>query len=80
VAIFGIKAENEEERLKEMDGENEWIFSANEIQAHIDYARKSSLNGEKLIRKLKDRTKKKPKIAGSWCWSRMEVFPILAIC
>lgn len=62
MAIFGIKAENEEERLKEMDGENEWIFSANEIQAHIDYARKSSLNGEKLIRKLKDRTKKNQKL------------------
>ena len=62
VAIFGIKAENEEERLKEMNGENEWIFSANELQAHIDYARNSSLNGEKLIRKLKDRTKKTQKL------------------
>lgn len=61
-AVFGIKAENEEERLKEMKGENEWVFSANELQVHIDYTRKSSQDGEKIIRKLKDRTKKEQKL------------------
>lgn len=58
VAIFGIKAVDEEERRREMNGENKWVFNANEILDHIDYARKSSYAGEKVIRKLKDKTKK----------------------
>ena len=62
VAVFGIKARNEGERLRERNGENEWVFNANEPQEHIDYAHKSSEDGEKLIRKLKDKTKKERKL------------------
>ena len=58
VAIFGIKAVDEEERRREMNGENKWIFSANEILDHIDFARNSSQASERIIRKLKDKTKK----------------------
>ena len=41
-----------------MNGENEWVFNANELQVHVDFARKSSQAGERTIRKLNDRTKK----------------------
>lgn len=58
VSVFGIKAEDEKERLKEINGENEWVFSANEIQEHIDFAINSSYAGEQVIRKIQEITKK----------------------
>ena len=58
VVVFGIRAEDKIERESEMDGENEWVFSANEIQVHVDFAKTSSQIGEKIIRKLKKRIKK----------------------
>lgn len=57
-AVFGIETGYEEERFKEMNGENEWVFNANELQVHVDFARKSSQAGERIIQKLNDRTKK----------------------
>jgi hypothetical protein len=58
VPIFGIKRGDEEERLREMKGENEWTSIANDIQAHIDFAKRSSQVGERIIQKLDYRTKK----------------------
>jgi 2-polyprenyl-3-methyl-5-hydroxy-6-metoxy-1,4-benzoquinol methylase len=61
VPIFGLKAEDKVERLKEMDGENEWVFSANTVQQHVDYAKRSSVAGEIMIDQLKSRIKEKPR-------------------
>lgn len=58
VAVFGIEAANKEERFKEINGESKWVLSANELQAHVDYAQWSAPAGERIIRKLKDKTKR----------------------
>jgi ubiquinone/menaquinone biosynthesis C-methylase UbiE/uncharacterized protein YbaR (Trm112 family) len=57
VAIFGMEAVRKEERLKEINGENKWIISANELQAHFDFAQNSAKAGERIIRKLNGKTK-----------------------
>jgi 2-polyprenyl-3-methyl-5-hydroxy-6-metoxy-1,4-benzoquinol methylase/uncharacterized protein YbaR (Trm112 family) len=62
VAVFGIEARNIEDRFREINGENRWVFSEIELQEHVDFAKKSSQAGERMIRKLIERLKKKRKL------------------
>lgn len=52
VPIFGLKLSKKNIRLNEITGENEWVHIANDISKHIDFAKDSSKNGEKIIEKL----------------------------
>lgn len=59
VSIFGIKRENATERYREIEAENRWVYDANKLQVHIDYAIESSKYLENLIPKLKKRIRSK---------------------
>lgn len=56
IPIFGLKAENKTERESEMNAEIEWELTAN-IQEHIEWAKKSSIAGERMIQVIKEKLK-----------------------
>jgi ubiquinone/menaquinone biosynthesis C-methylase UbiE/uncharacterized protein YbaR (Trm112 family) len=67
VPAFGMKAGDKQERLSEMAGENEWVYNANELRVHIDFARNSSEIGEIMVQKLEkrmglERMQERPKV------------------
>lgn len=50
VPVFGLKRDNKDDRVKEIEAENEWVFSANDFQEHIRYAKTSSQEGNEHIK------------------------------
>jgi ubiquinone/menaquinone biosynthesis C-methylase UbiE/uncharacterized protein YbaR (Trm112 family) len=52
VPIFGVKSSDKYDRFKEIDGENEWVWNVNDIKVHVDFAKESSEDGEKIIKKI----------------------------
>lgn len=53
VPIFGLRLDDKEERLNEIEAENEWTFAANDIQEHERFAKTSSRKGIELIEFIK---------------------------
>lgn len=52
VPVFGLRYSDKDERLKEIKAENKWVFSANDIDKHIKFAKASSQEGRYLIERL----------------------------
>jgi ubiquinone/menaquinone biosynthesis C-methylase UbiE/uncharacterized protein YbaR (Trm112 family) len=52
VPVFGVKASEKGERFTELEGENEWTFSANQLESHAEYAHLSARNAESTISAL----------------------------
>lgn len=52
VPIFGMRYSDKDERVKEIKAENKWVFSANDLEEHIRFAKTSSQEGRYLIEHL----------------------------
>lgn len=50
VSIFGLKRNDERERIQEIKAENDWTFVYNDIQEHVNFAKSSSKKGNEIIK------------------------------
>lgn len=52
VPIFGVKSSDKDDKFEEIAGENEWVCNVNDVKVHVDFAKKSSEDGEMIIKKI----------------------------
>jgi uncharacterized protein YbaR (Trm112 family)/ubiquinone/menaquinone biosynthesis C-methylase UbiE len=52
VPIFAMRSESAEQRYREIDEENRWVYDVNKLQGHLQFAIESSKYVENLISRL----------------------------